>query len=187
LVMSLEPEPDARSLLQFFIMSGRLKTERRRGWVKKLKLEHPESVADHSFRTALLAMVISDLRGLDSGKAVRLALLHDLPEAIVGDAMPEERSGAGKIDSETRAMKEMVSELPKEIRARYIQAWEEYVEGESAESRLVHQLDKLEMAIQAWEYANGLGEPSQAKEFWTSAKAHLRDEELIELLKQVEP
>lgn len=185
--MSLQPEPDSRSLLQFFIMSGRLKAELRRGWVKKLGMEHPESVADHSFRTALLAMVISDMRGLDSGRAMRLALLHDLPEAIVGDAMPEERSGARKIESETKAMKELLSELPEDIRASYGAAWQEYVEGKSEESRLVRQLDKLEMAIQAWEYANGLGDPSLAKEFWNSAKAQVSDESLKELLMQVEP
>jgi putative hydrolase of HD superfamily len=186
-VMSLQPEPDARSLLQFFMMSGRLKTELRRGWVQKLGMQHPESVADHSFRTALLAMVISDLRGLDTGKAMRLALLHDLPEAIVGDSTPEERSGARKTAAETKAMEEMLSELPKEIRTIYSSAWREYSEGKSEESRLVRQLDKIEMAIQAWEYANGLGDPSVAKEFWASAKAHVTDEALVELLSQVEP
>lgn len=185
--MSLQPEPDARSLLQFFMMSGRLKAELRRGWVQKLGMQHPESVADHSFRTALLAMVISDLRGLDTGKAMRLALLHDLPEAIVGDSTPEESSGARKTASETKAMEEMLSELPKEIRTVYSSAWREYLEGKSEESRLVRQLDKIEMAIQAWEYAHGLGDPSVAKEFWASAKAHVTDEGLIELLSQVEP
>ncbi len=185
--MSLRPEPDSRSLLQFFIMSGRLKAELRRGWVKKLGMEHPESVADHSFRTALLAMVVSDLRGLDAAKAMRLALLHDLPEAIVGDAMPEERSGPRKIKSETKAMKEIVSELPEGLRAVYGAAWQEFVEGKSEEARLVSQLDKLEMAIQAWEYVNELGDPSLAREFWDSAKAQVSDKTLLELLMQVEP
>ncbi len=185
--MSLHPEPDSRSLLQFFIMSGRLKAELRRGWMKKLGMDHPESVADHSYRTALLAMVISDLRGLDSGKAMRLAILHDLPEAIVGDATPEERSGERKTQLETKAMEELLSELPKEIRTSYREAWREYAEGKTAESRLVRQLDKVEMAIQAWEYANGAGDPSLAKEFWASAKGHVNDEDLVELLTQVEP
>ena len=76
--------PGEQNLARFFVRSGRLKAERRRGWVKKLGLNNPESVADHSYRTALMAMVISDSRGLDTVKAVRLALLHDLPEAIVG-------------------------------------------------------------------------------------------------------
>jgi len=185
--MSIGPEPDSRSLLQFFLMSGKLKAELRRGWVKKLGMDHPESVADHSYRTAFMAMVISDIRGLDAEKAMRLALLHDLPEAVVGDATPEERSGARKTAFETKAMDEILSDLPKDIRELYREVWDDFVEGESKESRLVRQLDKVEMAMQAWEYANESGNPSSAREFWDSAKAHVTDEALTELLAQVEP
>jgi putative hydrolases of HD superfamily len=185
--MDVAPEPDSRSLLQFFLMSGRLKAEMRRGWVMKLGMTRPESVADHSYRTALITMLFSDSLGLDTGKALRLALLHDLPEAIVGDAMPGERSGKLKTDMETKAMEELLSELPKEHRALYRDAWHEFIEGKTAEARLVHQVDKLEMAIQAWEYANERGDPSLAREFWTSARGQVQDELLLEVLSQVRP
>jgi len=185
--MDLGPEADSRSLLQFFMMSGRLKAEMRRGWVKKLGMARPESVADHSYRTALITMIFSDSLGLDTGKALRLALLHDLPEAIVGDAMPEERSGKRKIEMETKAMEEILSELPKEQRAVYLEAWEEFIDGKTPEARLVRQADKLEMAIQAWEYANERGDPSLAKEFWASARRQVEDAALLEVLWQVEP
>jgi putative hydrolase of HD superfamily len=185
--MDLAPEPDSRSLLQFFMMSGRLKSEMRRGWVKKLGMARPESVADHSYRTALITLFFSDSLGLDTGKALRLALIHDLPEALVGDAMPEERSGRRKIDMETKAVEELLSELPKEQRALYLEAWHEFIGGKSPEARLVRQADKLEMAIQAWEYANEKGDPSLAKEFWASAKEHVEDAGLLEILSQVEP
>jgi putative hydrolase of HD superfamily len=173
-------------LVRFFVASGRLKEERRRGWVKKLGLVHPESVADHSYRTALMTMVISDSRGLDTGKALRLALLHDLPEALVGDATPQERSGGRKIAVETRAMEELLRELPQHSRELYREAWQEFIEGKSKESRLVRQLDKLEMAIQAWEYARESGDPASVKEFLATAREHVRDEELRRLLSQVE-
>ena len=117
--MDIGPEADSRSLLQFFMMSGRLKSEMRRGWVKKLGMARPESVADHSYRTALITLIFSDSQGLDTAKALRLALLHDLPEAIVGDAMPEERSGRRKIEMETKAMAELLAELPEEQKALY--------------------------------------------------------------------
>src|ERR1700693_4435909 len=113
--MARRKESDAQKLLRFFVRSGRLKVERRRGWVKKLGLKNPESVADHSYRTALMAMVISDSRGLDTSKAVRLALLHDLPEAIAGDAMPEERSGKLKTALETKAMEELLGDLSPDV------------------------------------------------------------------------
>ena len=185
--MDLAPEPDSRSLLQFFMMSGRLKGEMRRGWVKKLGMARPESVADHSYRTALITMLFSDSLGLDTGRAMRMAVLHDLPEAIVGDAMPEERSGKRKTDMETKAMEEILSELPREIVALYRASWKEFVEGATEEARLVRQADKLEMAIQAWEYANERGDPSLAREFWSSAREQVEDGPLLELLLQVEP
>ena len=185
--MDTRPGADSRSLLKFFKTSGRLKAEMRRGWVKKLGMPRPESVADHSYRTALITMIFSDSLGLDTGKALRLALLHDLPEAIVGDAMPEERFGKRKIETETKAMQELLSELPEAQRALYLEAWEEFIDGKTPEARLVRQADKLEMAIQAWEYANERGDPSLAKEFWASARGEVEDAALLEILWQVEP
>jgi 5'-deoxynucleotidase len=177
---------DARDLVDFFVRSGRLKAEKRRGWVKKLGLSDPESVADHSYRTALMTMVISDSRGLDTGKALRLALLHDLPEAVVGDAMPEERSGKVKTAMETKAMRELLKGVSPGVRSLYRDAWREFLSGTTEEARLVRQLDKLEMAIQAWEYAKESGAPAPAREFWATAKAQVTDLGLLELLKQVE-
>lgn len=183
--MARRKQSDAQKLVRFFVRSGKLKAERRRGWVKKLGLTNPESVADHSYRTALMAMVISDFRGLDTGKAVRLALLHDLPEAVVGDAMPEERSGARKTALETKAMEELLNDVPPRERVLYRQAWGEFVDGKSEESRLVRELDKLEMAIQAWEYVQESGDRALAREFWATASHHVRDEGLLDLLRQV--
>ncbi|MGH9918495.1 MAG: HD domain-containing protein, partial [Nitrososphaerales archaeon] len=109
------------------------------------------------------------------------------PEAIVGDAMPEERSGKRKIEIETKAMEELLSELSEEQRALYLEAWHEFVGGKTPEARLVRQADQLEMAIQAWEYANEKGDPSLAKEFWDSARGQVEDARLLEILSQVEP
>src|SRR5438445_3501731 len=122
-------ESDAQALVAFFSQSGRLKSEKRRGWLLKLGLAHPESVADHSYRTALMALVLSDSRRLDTAKAVRLALLHDLPEALVGDAMPEERSGSAKAAVETKAMEELLKSLPLKVRFLYQGAWKEFLSG----------------------------------------------------------
>jgi len=184
--MARRKKSGSRDLVRFFVRSGRLKSERRRGWVKKLGLTNPESVADHSYRTALMTMVISDSRGLDTGRALRLALLHDLPEAVVGDAMPEERSGGVKTAVETKAMEGLLSDLPPEVRSLYHDAWLEFLEGKTEEALLVRQLDKLEMAIQAWEYVQESGDPATAREFLATAKEHVGDKGLLELLRQVE-
>ena len=184
--MSRRGEPEEKSLVRFFVQSGRLKREKRKGWVKKLGMAHPESVADHSYRTALMAMVVSDSRGLDTCKAMRLALLHDLPEALVGDTMPGERSAKSKVAGETKAFAQLAKGLPGGLRTKYQDAWDEYVDGKSEEAKLVRQLDKLEMAIQAWEYVRDSADPAKAREFSASARSHMADEGLLRLLGLVE-
>ena len=82
-------------------------------------MRHPESVADHSYRTALMAMVFSDIRGLDTEKAVKMALLHDLPEALVGDSIPGERTPAEKKRMESAAMRTLLSDLPPRVAKEY--------------------------------------------------------------------
>ena len=60
---------------------GLLKRQKRTGWVLR-GVPLPESVADHSYRMAMLAMICS-VPGVDSGRAVQIALVHDLAEAHV--------------------------------------------------------------------------------------------------------
>jgi len=137
-------------LVEFFKRVGQLKKVSRSGWVR-VGIKSPESVADHTFRTAFLCMIFSSLEGLDELKMLRMALIHDLPEVVVGDLMPSEKGKADK-NSEEHVMKDLLSLLPKEVRGKCIQAWHEYVSNETAEAMAVRQLEKLEMALQAREY-----------------------------------
>ena len=71
-------------LVKFFETVGRLKLEKRKGWVDR-GVKDAESVADHSMRLSVMALVLAKKLGLDECKAVKMAVVHDLPEAIVGD------------------------------------------------------------------------------------------------------
>ena len=66
-------------ILEFLRAVGGLKGLTRRGWLEA-GIKNPESVAEHSYRTAVLAMILADLQGLDAEKAIRMALLHDMAE-----------------------------------------------------------------------------------------------------------
>src|SRR5687767_7316770 len=79
--------PEVEGLFAFIRGAGRLKGIRRQGWVDR-EVADPESVADHSFRLVVLAWLVADRLGLDSNRAIRLALIHDLPEAFAGDQTP---------------------------------------------------------------------------------------------------
>jgi putative hydrolase of HD superfamily len=69
-------------LFDFFNIVAELKKIPRKGWKEKLGLENPESVADHSYLTAVMSMIISDLNGLNTQKVLKMSLLHDLAESI---------------------------------------------------------------------------------------------------------
>ncbi|TMI14946.1 HD domain-containing protein, partial [Candidatus Bathyarchaeota archaeon] len=71
-------------LVRFWEFAARLKAEPRRGWLKKLRLQRTESVADHSFALSILCLFEGERRGHNVERLLKLALLHDLEEAITG-------------------------------------------------------------------------------------------------------
>ncbi|MDJ0269519.1 MAG: HD domain-containing protein [Aigarchaeota archaeon] len=128
-----------------------LKRVKRSGWVEA-GVKNPESVADHGYSLALLSMVAADLLGMDAEKAMRMALLHDLPEAFTDDLTPREKNKVRKEmlnNIEGGILRELTSGLPDGVRRRYLELYREYVEGRSREARLLHALDRLEMALEA--------------------------------------
>lgn len=151
-------------LVKFLGFAGMLKRVRRAGWVEA-GVVGVESVADHSYRTALLAMVLADLEGLDSGRVLKLAVLHDLGESITGDLTPEQKPG-DHASVENRAMEEILSTLPERLGKEYFKLWIEYQSRATPEARLVYSADKLEMIMQALEYQEQ-GTPSDKLDhFW---------------------
>jgi putative hydrolase of HD superfamily len=82
---------------------------------------------------------------------LRMALIHDLPEAVIGDLMPSQKTMENKEKEET-AISQILSLLPKMQRENYLAVWNEYQEGKTREAKAVRQLEKIEMALQAKEY-----------------------------------
>jgi putative hydrolase of HD superfamily len=84
-------------LLYFFNFVICLKKVRRSGWMFKAGISSAESVADHSFSLSVMAMVFSDLKGLNTERAVKMAIIHDLAESITGDIIPHKISHSAKM------------------------------------------------------------------------------------------
>lgn len=169
-------------LFDFFYLALELKKVPRKGWKSKADIEHPESVADHSYGTAIMAMVLSDLQKLDTQKIIKMALLHDLAETVIGDFMPGEISKEIKNTSENDAMKEILSKLPESIAEEYLKIWQEYLQANTRESILLHDVDKMEMAIQAAKYSSEGISGEKLKLFIDSAKKEIKSKELLEML-----
>ena len=173
-------------LLELLVAAGKLKRLKRRGWVEA-GIEEPESVAEHSFRTALLAMMLADLRGLDAERAMRMALIHDLAEAMVGDLTPEEkrRRGPAYLMEEGEAMERLLSHLPKPLSDSYLSMWNELRCAGSPEAEIVIQSDRLEMCIQAMEYLEAGHDPSRLERFLQIEAGGLSKELHHEIIKRI--
>jgi len=139
---------------EFFQKVLELKNVPRQGWKEKLEIINPESVAEHSYSTTVISMILSDLEGLNTEKIIKMALLHDLAESIIGDIIPGSITKNEKVRKENIAMKQILKNLPDKIAEPYFEIWNEYQKNSSQESKLLHDIDKLEMAFQAKFYQN---------------------------------
>lgn len=166
------------SLRELFELAGGLKSTRRSGWAERLGLEGAESVAEHTYATAFIATVYSDIMGLDTARVARMALLHDLAESITGDITPGSLPEGQKESAERAAMGSILGLLPEGARGAYSGAWAEYLEGKTREASLVRQADKLEMAMQARRYARA----GDIGPFMRTARGAVSDPELVEML-----
>jgi putative hydrolase of HD superfamily len=170
-----------QEIANFCKQVGKLKRVSRKGWVSWAKVKRPESVADHSFRSAILAMCLSDLRGLDTEKMVRMALLHDVHEALIGDYdyFDKKKIGQDKVkEREEKAINKIFSVLPEAIREKYMLLADEYRRQETEDSNLVRQIDQIEMIMQALEYEKEGYDKSKLQAFWDNVRKKLKDHDL---------
>ncbi|MFH1586541.1 MAG: HD domain-containing protein [Candidatus Diapherotrites archaeon] len=130
--------------------AGQLKRIRRSGWLLA-GIENPETVAEHSYRAALIGFLLAEKMGLDSGKVMKMLLFHDLPEARIGDHNKLQARYVDLGDAEMKAAEEQ-AKLMGEFGAGYLELLKEFNEGQSSEAVLAQDVDKLECAIQAKEY-----------------------------------
>ena len=165
----------------FFFQIAGLKKLPRSGWKIKVGLDNSESVAEHSYMMSVMAMVLSDLKSLNSEKVIKMSILHDWAESKIGDFMPDEIGNDKKSELESYAMMEILESLPQSLQSDYQKMWDEFLVRETPEARLVHELDKLEMALQAKIYETDV-DPERVKPFIISAVEQVNDPDLKKIL-----
>jgi len=167
------------NLIEFLQKVGKLKKLKRTGWTY-YKVPNPESVAEHSFRVAVMALALSDKFDVDKNKCVKMAVIHDLAESLVGDITPwDKKEMESKHEDEKKAMHELTDKLDDE---EIMELWEEYEEGKSKEAVFVRELDKAEMFLQAWEYEKE-HERKDLSSFMETAMDSIKNPEIIKILK----
>jgi putative hydrolases of HD superfamily len=162
-------------MLATLIELQRLKRLDRTGWILRGLPNGTESVASHSFGVAVTAMFIADrvkAAGfeIDSEKILRLALLHDWPEVLVGD-MPRTATmffgSQIRKFAEGKALAEIVAPMGN-LGINYVELHAEYEERNSLEAKIVKVADILDLLVQALalERAGAKG----LDEFWEVAE-----------------
>jgi putative hydrolase of HD superfamily len=141
---------DVESMTNFLYEIGLLKRLPRTGWLIA-GVHNPESIADHSFRTAIIAGLLAVMEGADPAKAALLSIFHDTQETRIGDV-----PSVGKQYVETapnvKVTADQVTGFPPEVGQAVRRFVEEYEAQESIEARIARDADKLECLIQAREY-----------------------------------
>jgi putative hydrolase of HD superfamily len=154
-------------VLQLLLDAHRLKRVPRSGWVMR-GVTDAESVADHTYGVAFIALILAEMvnQRLDRAKLLTIALLHDLSESVTSDlptpATVHFPSGA-KRDAETRILNQLLSGLP--CAEQWHSWWQEFEDRASIEGRLVRDADRLDMLIQAHVYEQTTGN-RWLEEFW---------------------
>lgn len=158
---------DIEATLNTLLHGIQLKQTSRTGWGQR-GVPNAESVADHSFGVTLAVVVLAPQldEPLDLAKALAMAVLHDLPEALTSDIpspvwrlMPD----GVKPQAEERAMRRIAGEV--DFAAGLMALWHELKEAQTTEARLVYDADKIDLYLQALAYEQQSGNRRLA-EFW---------------------
>jgi len=172
-------------IMDFFKTAANLKKINRQGWVDKLSIENPESVADHSYSMAIMGMILSDIENYNSEKILKMILLHDLAESQIGDYTPGEISMQKKKELEDTAFSKIIESLPTNVKNQYELLWKDYQSNDSSEAKIVHQLDRLEMALQAKIYLDEGHSKEKLTPFFETAKNEIDHPKLKELFRNI--
>ena len=138
--------PQAR--LEALLQLTALERLPRTGWILR-GVPAPQTVAGHSLGVAQLVLALApELEpGVDLGRALAMAVLHDAPEAWTGD-LPSP-AGRHLPAGAKAAMEAAVAERGLEpLGSETLEAWREIHEGSSREARLVHACDRLQLGIE---------------------------------------
>lgn len=176
---------ESANIISFLTELMRLKAVPRMGWLLR-GVRDVESVADHSFGVAFVAMLLADLaqrQGLEPNveKVLRMALLHDLTEARTGDLPNTVKRYFDKgalHAADQRAADDILSGLGA-IGEEYLLLWREYEARESLEARIVKAADKLDLLLQAREYEKGGAQ--NLHEFWQNSETDFSSLQIDEL------
>ena len=165
-----------------FAEAGLLKKVKRSGWwVAGIK--DPESVADHSFRCAIIGYYIAHLEKVEPFTVMAMALFNDIHEARINDL---HKMGHHYIDfkkAEKKVFADQVKNLEGSVKKEMTALRREYDDQETKASIVARDADILECLLQAKEYYDS--GYTKAKKFFKTAPDHLKTKSAKKFWRQI--
>lgn len=133
-----------RQFIDFLNLVAPMKTTYRHNWTEQGRRE---SVADHSWRLALMPMLLEhDFPDVDINKVIRMCILHDIGESVTGD-IPCFKKTMTDEETEKSAIEKLLTNIPNDISAEFSALFTEMEELVTPEAKLYKALDNLEAVI----------------------------------------
>jgi putative hydrolase of HD superfamily len=146
----LAPQSSSAGTAGFLLEMGMLKRAKRSGWwIAGVK--DPETIAEHSFRTAIVGSVLALMEGADPAKVALLCVFHDTQETRLGD-IPHIGRRYLKAASNESVTADQLADAHPAVAAGVRGIVESYEHDDSLEVVVARDADKLECLIQAVEY-----------------------------------
>jgi putative hydrolase of HD superfamily len=138
---------ELEGVLTFLRAAERLKTISRSAWTSD---GQPESVAEHSWRLCLMAMLLyGQAPDVDLLRLLKMCVVHDLGEALGGDVpAPAQSEVSGKAAQERSDLIQLLEPLSPALRREILELWDAYEAAQTREAILAKGLDKLETILQ---------------------------------------
>jgi putative hydrolases of HD superfamily len=141
---------DPQKILAFFKATEKLKTTLRHSWLSDGQRQ--ESVAEHTWMMALLALVLMPhfKVKLDEQKVLTMIIVHDLAEAVTTDlpVWEGQKDKAQKYEAEKAAIAQLFGHLDPETAKNLTAVWEEYEQRQSMEAKFVKIIDTFDVVTQ---------------------------------------
>ena len=138
------------AIVDYFFEAGTLKRIPRTGWLNA-GIKHPESVAEHSYRTGLIGAVLAVMEGADPAKVAFMGVIHDTQETRIGDIAYIGRRYVKAADNRD-VTADQTADAPPDVREALAAIVDEIESCETKEAIIHRDADKLECLFQAIEY-----------------------------------
>jgi putative hydrolase of HD superfamily len=143
---------ELQHIVEWILEAGLLKRTPRSGW-SLAGVSDAESVADHSFRCAVIGYVLAHMEGADVYRTLLMTLFNDIHETRITDLHKMAQHYVDTKAAEDRSFSDQIRGLPEGIRGELSATRSEYKLQETKESVVARDADILECLIQAKEYS----------------------------------